>query len=852
MRVPVSWLRDFAPFGPARDLVPVLDDLGLVVESVEEVGEGLADVVVARVSEIAAIPGADRIRRVTVDAGGREVQVVCGAWNFAEGDLVPLAPVGTVLPGGMEIGRRKMKGVASEGMLCSGRELGLSEDGAGLLVLGNGGNGLVFAEPGTPIAEALGIERDTVLDIAVEANRPDAMCMAGVARDLAARLKLEFVIVEPPGLHELRELRDLPAPAGESGQPRPLASVEVQDADLCPRFTAHVLSGFEIGPSSPVVARRLVLAGMRPLNNVVDASNYVMLELGQPTHPYDLDRVARHTLRARAGRPGEVVVTLDGVERRVGERSVGPGDDLRDCLICDGDDVAIGIGGVMGGASTEISDSTRRILLEAAYFTPMAIARTASRLGFRTEASARFERGCDPEGIDRSVRRLCEVLAQSAGPGFGVLSGSVDVRGDVPRPVRVRLRTARLNSLLGSDLDDHEIASYLRPIGFETAPAGPGVLDVTVPTFRPDATREVDVIEEVARHHGYQALPRRTRRAPQVGLLNERQVARRRLRYALAHTGAHEAWTPSLISPSDHERIGIGTPAISVSNPLSPDESVLRRSLMPGLLRALSFNLNRRQSGLRLFELGNVFPVPDAGRVTAAMEHKDPQLTVADEREVAGLLLAGPDDDARSAAASWSAIVEALGIEQVELEQRVDSGLQDAAEEDKVEWGKGLHPTRFARLVVKSGPSAGTALGEVGEIDPDVLSSFGIDPAQRRVGWLLFDVGLMLDAAPRRSSAVVPVSRYPSTDVDLAFIVPDEVPAHSVETTLRAAGGALLERVWLFDVFVGAGLSKGERSLAYRLRFCAPDRTLTDEEVAELRSACIAATEKKHGARIRS
>ena len=236
-------------------------------------------------------------------------------------------------------------------------------------------------------------------------------------------LKLEFVLVEPPDPPAPR------APAGESGESGPFATVEVPDFDLCPRFTAHVLAGFVIGPSASVVARRLVLAGMRPLNNVVDASNYVMLELGQPTHPYDLDRVARHTLRARAGRPGEVVVTLDGVERRVAARSVGPGDDLRDCLICDGDDVAIGIGGVMGGASTEISESTRRILLEAAYFTPMAIARTSSRLGLRTEASVRFERGCDPYGIDRSVRRLCEVLAQSAGPGFGVLPGSVDVRG---------------------------------------------------------------------------------------------------------------------------------------------------------------------------------------------------------------------------------------------------------------------------------------------------------------------------------------------------------------------------------------------------------------------------------------
>jgi phenylalanyl-tRNA synthetase beta chain len=744
----------------------------------------------------------------------------------------------------MEIGRRKMKGVTSEGMLCSGRELGLSEDGAGLLVLGTGDQP---AEPGIPVAEALGIGRDTVLDIAVEANRPDAMCMAGIARDLAARLKLEFVLPEPP------DPPATPEPAGQGVETGLSARVEVPDPDLCPRFTAHVLSGFVIGPSTSLVAPRLVLAGMRPLNNVVDASNYVMLELGQPTHPYDLDRVARRTLRARAGRRGEVVVTLDGVERRVAERSVGPGDDLRDCLICDGDDVAIGIGGVMGGASTEISESTTRILLEAAYFTPMAIARTSSRLGLRSEASARFERGCDPEGIDRSVRRLCEILAQSAGPGFCVHPGSVDVRGDVPQPARVRLRTARLNTVLGSQLRDDDIASYLRPIGFAATPASPGVLEVTVPTFRPDATREIDVIEEVARHHGYQALPRRSRRAPQVGSLNARQHARRILRNTLAHTGAHEAWTPSLIAPSDEERIGLATPGISVSNPLSPDESVLRRSLIPGLLRALSFNLNRRQSGLRLFEIGNVFPVPDAERIRAAMEHADPELTVVDERELAGLLLAGPRDDARSAAASWTAVADAMGFDHIELDQRADpTGDHRVGASPRAAWGNGLHPTRRARLVVGHGEHAGTALGEVGEIDPQVLSLFGIEPRDRRVGWLCFDLGVALDAAPRRSNSVAPVSRYPSTDVDLAFVVPNHVPAQAVEETLRTSGGTLLEGVWLFDVFRGSGLADGERSLAYRLRFCAPDRTLTDEEVAELRSACIAATQNEHGARIRS
>jgi phenylalanyl-tRNA synthetase beta chain len=838
VRVPVSWLRDFAPFGPAETLISVADELGLVVEGVERVGEGIEGVVVARVSEISAIEGADRIRRVLVDAGGDDLEIVCGAWNFKEGDLVPLAPVGTVLPGGMEIGRRKMRGVTSEGMLCSGRELGLSDDAAGLLVLSGAA---ADAEPGTPIAEALGIERDTVLDIAVEANRPDAVCMAGVARDLAARLGLTFTLPDPP---------ESPAPAGaDSANAAPsanaveaFAKVEVPDTDLCPRFTARLLTGITIGPSPALIARRLVLAGMRPLNNIVDASNYVMLELGQPTHPYDYDRVARHTLRARAGRPGEAVTTLDGNERRVAERSVGPGDNLRDCLICDGDDTPIGIGGVMGGSSTEVTEGTKRVLLEGAYFTPMAIARTAMRLGLRTEASVRFERGCDPFGIDRAMLRLCEVLGQSAGAEFRVVRGSLDVRGDVPERSRVRLRTSRLNAVLGSTLDDSEIAGYLGPIGFEAKVSDPGILEVTVPSFRPDSTREIDVIEEVARHHGYGSIPRRTPRPSQVGLLSSTQRSRRRLRNVLSQTGAHEAWTPSLIAPGDHERVGLAGADIAIANPLNPEESALRRSLLPGMLRALALNLNRRLAGVRFFEIGNVFPVPDAERVAAAMKHADPAQTVVDERELAGLLLGGPGDDAKSAVLAWHAIADVMGIEDVEVVQSRDGdpGLT------------GLHPSRAARLVVSTGAHEGSAIGELGEIDPDVLSSFGIDASRGRVGWLVIDFDQLLDVAPKRSTSVVPVSRYPSADIDLAFVVPAAVPAGAVERTLRDSGGPLLENLWLFDVFRGGGMSPDERSLAYRLRFCAPDRTLTDEDVAQLRAECIASVEREHGARIRA
>jgi len=827
---PLSWLRDFAPFGgdPAG-LAVALDELGLVVEEIRRVGEGLGDVVVARVLEIGAIKGADRIRRVRVDAGGTDVEVVCGAWNFAVGDTVPLAPVGAVLPGGFEIARRSMKGVTSNGMLCSGSELALSHDHEGILVLAPG-----TAEPGTPLVEALGIEPDVVYDIAVEANRPDAWCMAGVARDLAAALRLPFSIPEPRAA-----LAEAPPPVAE------LATVEVADADLCPRFTARVLLDVAVGPSPAWVQRRLTLAGMRAINNVVDASNYAMLDLGQPTHPYDLDALPGRGLRVRAARPDEPVTTLDGVERRAASRSLGKGDDRRDCLICDAEDNPVGIGGVMGGASSEISGSTRRVLLEAAYFTPMAIARTSKRMQVRSEASARFERGCDPEGIDRAARRFLEVLALTAGESARLASGVIDVRGEVPAPTPVTVRVSRVNAVLGTELSESDVTGYLTPIGFACAPVSDDVLEVTVPTFRPDTEREIDVVEEVARHHGYGNMPRRRPFTTQVGRLSPYQRERRLVRAAAAGLGAHEAWTPSLLGPDDHARAGMAE-GVRVANPLSPEESVLRRSILPGMLCALAFNADRRQGALRFFEFGRVFPPPGPERVARVLRQRGD--TVIDEREVLAVLLAEEGDDGASASAAWTVITDDLGVVDVELRAPPAGAAVPP----------GLHPARAAWLVATAGGPApageepGGAIGVVGEVDPAVLARFGIDSTRRRVGWLEVDLGALLGAVPRRPSRLASVSRFPSSDIDLAFVVQDTVPAAAVLATLRRAGGELLDSVTLFDVYRGEGVTAGARSLAYRLRFCAPDRTLTDAEVAEARARCIAAVGDAHGAPLRA
>ncbi|MGA3149271.1 MAG: phenylalanine--tRNA ligase subunit beta, partial [Acidimicrobiales bacterium] len=665
MRVPLSWLRDFAPFdGDPAVLAETLDDLGLVVEGLERVNQDLGDVVVVRVDRIDPIAGADRIRMVVVDDGAGPVEVVCGAWNFEVGDLVPLAPVGAVLPGGFEIGRRKMKGVVSNGMLCSGRELELSDDHEGILRL----NDIEGAEVGRPLTEALGIEPDVIFDIAVESNRPDAWSIAGVARDLAARLRLPFAIPEtadlPPilagGAGVVGE-QAIGTGGGEGVPVDTLATVRVDDPDLCPRFTCRVLTGVRSAPSPRWLSRRLTLAGMRPINNIVDASNYVMLELGQPTHPYDLDRLTGGGLIVRRARPGEAVVTLDGIERPVGVAGPGLGDTGQDCLICDAGGSPVGIGGVMGGASSEIGASTSRVLLEAAYFDPMSIARTSKRLGLRTEASARFERGCDPAGIDRAAERFCELLALTAGDAMSVASGVIDIRGQVPEPVQLDVRPARINALLGSDLTAGAITGLLAPLGIQAvagAGADEGSLHVTVPTFRPDIRTapagEADIAEEVARTYGYSRITRRTPSWPQPGRLTTYQRERRLLKDVLCGLGALEVWTATFVSELDQMSSGFDPPYVEVTNPLVEAERFLRSSMVPGLIRTVIYNTDRRQGEVRLFEVGSVFRIADG----PTSEPGDG--LAADTSERLCGIFAAEGDDAWTAVAAWHAIADAL------------------------------------------------------------------------------------------------------------------------------------------------------------------------------------------------
>ena len=779
MRVPLSWLRDFAPLDhPVGVLVATLNDLGLAVESVDRVGEGLDGVVVARVLEVGAIPKADRIRRVVVDAGAADpVQVVCGAWNFGEGDLVPLATVGTVLPGDFAIGARKMKGVESFGMLCAPDELGLPGDHDGILLLPEG------LAPGTPFADAMGITADVVVDLEVNPNRPDAMSVAGVARDLAARLGVPFAIPEP----------QVPAPGGGAG-----ATVVLEAPDLCGRFLGAVVGGITVGPSPGWIAERLTLAGMRPINNVVDASNYVMLELGTPNHAYDLEQLAGRGLVVRRAEEGELLVTLDDVERRL------TGNDL---LICDAERRPVGIAGIMGGASSEIGPATTEVLLEAAWFLPIAVSRTSRRLKLRTEASARFEKGVDWAVLDIAVARFCELLG--AAPSAPV----VDERGALPDARPVPLRIGRVNGLLGTELTEEEVVRHLASIGFESDPAGAGVLDVSIPSWRPDSATEIDLVEEVARIHGYSAIARTVPTSSLTGGLTPYQGDRRLVRELLAGLGASEAWSTTFLSVAAIERAGLDAGgAVVVTNPLVADESRLRPSLLPGLLAAVAHNAARRQPGVRLFEVGKVFAQPPPGAPLPV------------EREVAAVALAGRD--AAASVGAWQVLVEGLLLDDV----RLVAGQVP-----------GLHPTRTARIEV-----AGTAVGHLGEVDPDVLAASGID---ERVAWLEVDLEVLL-ALPHGARAYRPISRFPSSDVDLAFEVPEPVPAGDVARTLRE-GHELVVDARLFDVYRGEQVAPGARSLAYTVRLQAPDRTLRDDDVAAARAALVAAVETAHDARLR-
>ena len=795
MRAPLSWIRDFTPVDASTDeLVAALNQVGLEVEGVEEPGRDVRGVVVARVLDVVKHPNADKLTLVDVDYGNGSTRVVCGAQNVAAGDMVPFAPAGAHLPEPFGIlERRKIRGVESDGMLLAPDELGLGDDHEGIVHLDD------TTVPGADVRELLGLD-DVIFDLAITPNRPDAMCIVGVARELAAHFGLPLEVHVPSAPTDPGVRSDI--------------IVGIEAPDRCPRYLGRVAQ-VTMGASPAWVAQRLVKAGMRPISNVVDVTNYVLLERNQPLHAFDLDRLDGRGVLVRLARPGEHITTLDRVDRVLIEQ---------DLLICDAVGEPQAIAGIMGGGTSEVSDDTSAILLEAAYFERMGIARTSKRLKLRSESSARFERGIDPNGVADNAERAMELLAEVA--GARVAGEAVDEYPEPVQSVRIHVRTSKVNGVLGTEVSDTEILDALRPLGIEVDGSADDITAVA-PTFRPDLEREIDIVEEVARRIGFASIGRTVARPQdQIGGLTHSQRDRRVVADALVGAGLSEAVTIPLVAPADLERAGAPRDRlVEAANPLRAEESVLRTRILPGLLRSVAHNQARGLADVGLFEMGRVFFAPHEGGV---LPEEPTHLAVA----LAGSVRRRPVEpdrpvDAFDAIDALRAAFDALEIA---------AGGTDAADRP------GFEPGRAAAVVVDD-----REIGVVGELDGALLRSLELVPP---VVGLELDLDRLLEAR-RRDRMFRPPSPYPPSTIDLAFVVADEVAAGDVAATLRAAAGDLLEDVRLFDVFRAEALGGGRKSLAFALRFRAADHTLTDDEVGDIRRRCVDAAAREHAAELR-
>jgi phenylalanyl-tRNA synthetase beta chain len=679
------------------------------------------------------------------------------------------------MPDGRVISSRGILGIDSEGMLCSGIELGLDSDATGIFILPPN------LPLGTDVFAALGIDADHVYDLDVTRNRPDCTGYLGVARDIAAHLGKPLHV--PPGDQiSLGTRKRVP--------------VKIVDGNRCARFNVTVMSNIKVASSPNWVSRRLTQAGMRPINNVVDASNFVTLELNQPNHAYDFDQVHDGFI-VRCADDGETIVTLDGATR------ILSGTDL---LICDSANVPVGIAGIMGGHNSQINPTTTTVALETAWFEPAGIADSVTRLSLRTEASLRFERGVDPYGIDHSVLRFAAILRESC-PQLIIHSNAKDARSSAlpPETSEVGLRLNQIRRVLGVELSATQVAKLLTPLGFAVADRRKSTVKISAPSFRPDCSSEIDIIEEIARHYGYDELGKTVPKSPIHGRLSPLQKRRRLVRELLLALGASEAMPNPFLAPGDLVRSGLREDdALHLANPLVAEESVLRTSLRHGMLRAIEYNQSHRATNISLFEIGHVYP-------QGARQ-------LPDEFEALCVMVANAD--ARVAIDIWSQLAAGLGV-----------GAQLSQDKPPA----GFHATRSAELNRGRIP-----IGSVGEIDPTVLANYNI---AGRVACVELNLSILLADEPKIRIAQV-VSKFPSSDFDLAFATGQSVTAAVLTKALRQAGGALIVDLSLFDIYRGAGVGPDSRSLAYRFRLQATDRTLTDSEVAGVRTKCIAAAAK--------
>ncbi len=860
MKIPYRWLQQYVEVTLTPEaLADRLTMAGLEVDRIEYPWPG---VVTAEIVYLEPIKGSDHLNATRVTTGdGRELSVVCGASNIKLHDRVPLALLGTQI-GPLTIQTKKTMGVPSEGMLCSPRELGINDDHSGILIL----------PPDTPLGVPLGkVLGDAVIDLDIKAHRGDLFCVVGVAREVAA---FTGQALRPPVI----KVPEKGTPAAK------LMTLEVRDPDLCPRYSARVVRNVRVGPAPDWMAERLTQAGMRPINTVVDITNYVMLELGQPLHAFDYDCVTDHRLVVRRAEPGEQITTLDGVTRSLTPEML---------LVTDPAGPTV-IAGIFGGARCEVSDATTDVLLEAAHWNPTNIRRTSTALGLRTESSGRFEKNPDIELTTVALDRAAQLLVELA--GGTVAPGRVDF---YPEPVTrrvLRFDTEQVEWLTGMAVTPVEAEQALLALGFAVeAEADDRYLHVTVPTWRPDVAESADLVEEVARIVGYERIPSTIPTGPLPEPLRDSWYAREeRLRDVLVGAGLTEIITYTLISRASMARLllnGTGgaerllaapasvpeldasggegaarargrsserrdlasiagqLPAIVLRNPLSSEQEALRLTLMVGLLTTLRENSKHSDAGLWFFELGRRY-LPTPG-LTEGTE-------LADERRSLGVALLGPVTHHWHSEPPAADFYDLKGVAETLLQ-----ALGIAAYRFVPVQHPSFHPGRCAALEVASAgeddaqqgesqavaaPAHWLRAGVLGEVHPEVAARFDLTG---RPYLMELDLERLYAAVPERV-VHVPASRFPIVQRDLAVVVAREVPEVDVQTTIRTAGGALVRAVRLFDVYTGEGIAAGKKSLAYALTYQSGERTLTDGEVDAVQASIVAALGERFGATLRA
>ncbi|UQZ35728.1 phenylalanine--tRNA ligase subunit beta [Paenibacillus sp. PK3_47] len=813
MKVSTGWLTDYISLEgvTAEELADKITAAGIEIDGVERRNKGLSGIVTGYVKSKEKHPDADKLNVCIVDAGqGEDLQIVCGAKNVDAGQKVPVALVGAKLPG-LDIKKAKLRGVVSQGMICSAKELGLNdkllpkEQQEGILVLPEN------TEVGQDILTVLGLS-DEVLEFDLTPNRSDCLSMIGAAYEVSAILGRELQLPDPAS-----ELVEAGGPAADS------VSVKIEDEAYCSHYAVRYITGVKPAPSPLWIQNRLMAAGVRPINNIVDITNYVMLEYGQPLHAFDGDKVEGGVLGVRFAREGEILTTLDGQERKLEPQMLVIADEAK----------AVALAGVMGGLDTEVTGETVNLILESAKFDGGTVRKTSRQLGLRSEASLRFEKEVDPNAVIPALNRAAVLIARYA--GGTVHGGIVQAGNDAVQEKVLTLSLEKLNNYLGTELSLLEVKTLFSRLHFKCGDAGQGMVEVQVPTRRGDISYDVDLIEEIARLHGYDNIPTTLIEGVTTpGALTRQQFLRRELRNLLSRGGYQEVMGYSFIQPEQSRLFPAfagGSHAVKLAMPMSEDRSVLRTSLLPQLLEIALYNTNRRQSDLALFEIGNVFFT------------EEEQLTRQPrELPVLGLLLSGSQAEKQ-----WN--VPAQPVDFFDLKGALETVFAHLGLTERVTYEgdapADYHPGRSASVYL--GTEAGRVkIGTIGQIHPELQRKLDLEDTY--VAELLLQP--LYDSA-RKNLQYSELQRFPGMERDIAVVVDHSVPAGHLLNTIRENGGPLLQNVQVFDVYTGGKMESGKKSVAISLLYRHVERTLTDEEVSGAHEKVVAALQQTFGAELR-